>query len=111
MGARSLYRLLPEDSTSRAGVDRPAVHYVMGDSITIHMTGGEVQEMQVVGQTRGIHLEPLRAGTQQADSASTPVPAPASGADDPLGHRPGPDRSPATPGASDAPQLQPGRRP
>jgi len=107
VGARSLYRLLPEDSTSRAGVDRPAVHYVMGDSITIHMTGGEVQEMQVVGQTRGIHLEPLQAGTQQADSTSAPA---ASRTDDPLGRRPRPDRSQPTPGDPAGPQIQPGRR-
>ena len=60
VGARSLYRLPPQDSTAQAGVDAPAVHYVLGDEITIHMSEGEVEAMQVVGQTRGVHLEPIR---------------------------------------------------
>lgn len=60
VGARSLYRLPPEDSTAVAGVDLPAVHYVVGDEITIYMEAGEVSEMKVLGQTRGVHLEPLR---------------------------------------------------
>jgi hypothetical protein len=59
--ARSLYRLPPEDSTAAPGVDPPAVHYVIGDEITLVMLDGEVQSMEVVGQTRGVHLEPLRA--------------------------------------------------
>ncbi|HET9949282.1 MAG TPA: hypothetical protein VFQ22_10200 [Longimicrobiales bacterium] len=68
--ARSLYRLLPEDTTARAGVDPPAVHYVVGDEITIHMRDGAVEEMVVVGQTRGVHLEPLSGAS--ADSAAAP---------------------------------------
>ena len=60
-GARSLYRLPPNDSTSRPGTDPPAVHYVVGDRITIQMAGREVDAMRVLGQTRGAHLEPLRA--------------------------------------------------
>ena len=59
--ARSLYRLPPEDSAAVAGVDPPAVHYVMGDEITLIIEGGEVQAMEVTGQTRGVHLEPLGA--------------------------------------------------
>jgi predicted RecA/RadA family phage recombinase len=59
VGARSLYRLPPEDSAAVPGVDPPAVHYVMGDEITLLMEDGEVQSMEVVGQTRGVHLEPL----------------------------------------------------
>jgi hypothetical protein len=65
-GARSLYRLPPDDSTAVPGVDPPAVHYVMGDEITLLMEDGEVQSMEVVGQTRGVHLEPL--GTAPPDS-------------------------------------------
>jgi hypothetical protein len=61
VGARSLYRLPPEDSTAAPGIDPPAVHYVVGDEITLVMEAGEVQSMEVVGQTRGVHLEPLRA--------------------------------------------------
>ena len=67
--ARSLYRLVPTDSTARAGVDPPAVHYVVGDQITITMVGGEVDAMNVVGQTRGVHLEPL-APAAVADSVA-----------------------------------------
>jgi len=56
--ARSLYRLLPSDSTSRPGVDAPAVHYVTGATITITLVEGEVDLMEVDGPTRGWHLEP-----------------------------------------------------
>jgi lipopolysaccharide export system protein LptA len=57
--ARALYRLTPSDTTARAGVDPPALHYVVGDRITITMAGGDVDDLLVVGQTRGVHLEPL----------------------------------------------------
>lgn len=63
--ARSLYRLAPSDSTRRPGVDPPAVHYVLGDAILIALLDGEVDHMDVTGQTRGFHLEPLRP---EADS-------------------------------------------
>jgi lipopolysaccharide export system protein LptA len=73
VGARSLYRLPPQDSTARSGVDLPAVHYVVGDEITIHMREGEVEAMEVVGQTRGVHLEPLgRAESAAAHAAAAP---------------------------------------
>ncbi|MDH3270893.1 MAG: hypothetical protein OEN56_06150 [Gemmatimonadota bacterium] len=65
--ARSLYRLAPGDSTFRAGRDAPAVHYVQGSEIRIRLADGEVRSMQVAGQTRGVHLEPLRSGSA-ADS-------------------------------------------
>ena len=57
--ARSLYRLPPSDTTARPGEDAPAVHYVLGDEITILMAEGEVDRMEVIGQTRGVHLEPV----------------------------------------------------
>jgi lipopolysaccharide export system protein LptA len=57
--ARSLYRLPPSDTTARPGKDAPAVHYVLGDEITILMAEGEVDRMEVLGQTRGVHLEPV----------------------------------------------------
>ena len=56
--ARSLYRLDPSDST-QARPGRLAVHYVVGDSIRITMVDGEVDRMEVRGQTQGLHLEPL----------------------------------------------------
>ncbi len=68
VGARSLYRMPPEDSTAVVGVDAPALHYVMGDEITIVMNQGEVEVMEVVGQTRGVHLEPLRPGGSPRDT-------------------------------------------
>ena len=71
IGARSLYRLTPADSAARAGVDPPAIHYVVGDSITIVMNGDEVETMEVVGQTQGIHLEPLSARTVADSLADT----------------------------------------
>jgi hypothetical protein len=52
--------MLPSDSTSRAGVDAPAVHYVTGAGIVIVLSEGEVQRMEVEGPTRGWHLEPKR---------------------------------------------------
>jgi lipopolysaccharide export system protein LptA len=74
-GARSLYRLPASDSTARAGTDPPAVHYVVGGEIRIVLEAGEVEAMHVVGQTSGVHLEPLRrvppADTTVADSAAT----------------------------------------
>jgi len=53
--ARSLYRMAASDST----VTEPAIHYVIGDEITITFTDGEVERMEVTGATRGIHLEPV----------------------------------------------------
>jgi hypothetical protein len=48
------------------GVDAPAVHYVLGDTITIVMVEGEVDRMEVIGQVRGVHVEPVPV--QTADS-------------------------------------------
>ena len=56
-GARSLYRLEPTDTT-QAGRTGLAIHYVVGSAITIRMTGGEIDRMEVSGDTRGWHLEP-----------------------------------------------------
>jgi len=64
VGARSLYRMEPSDPTARPGVDPPAVHYVVGDRITIDMRDGAVQHMAVEGGTMGVHLEPLRPGAE-----------------------------------------------
>jgi hypothetical protein len=50
------------------GVDPPAVHYVVGQEITIHMFEGEVEAMEVLGQTRGVHLEPLGRAATPADT-------------------------------------------
>jgi len=57
--ARSLYRLIPSDTTALPGIDAPAIHYVTGDEITITMNEGEADQLEVQGRTRGFHLEPL----------------------------------------------------
>ena len=59
VSARSLYRLPASDPASVPGEDPPAVHYVTGDRITIVMRDGEVDRLEVQGQTAGLHLEPL----------------------------------------------------
>ena len=62
-GARSLYRMSPSDSVGaeeEGEESRLAIHYVVGDEITIFMAEGEVDRMEVKGQTRGIHLEPVK---------------------------------------------------
>ncbi len=68
--ARSLYRMLPSDSTARPGIDPPAIHYATGSRITIVMKEGEVDRMEVEGPTKGWHLEPLQR--HAADTAASP---------------------------------------
>ncbi len=75
--ARSLYRMLPSDSTARPGIDPPAVHYATGSRITIVMKEGEVDRMEVEGPTKGWHLEPI-----ERHAADTLAPRA-----DSLGHR------------------------
>jgi hypothetical protein len=61
VGARSLYRMAASDSTITEGEERRmAIHYVVGEEITIYMNEGEVEHMEVTGATQGIHLEPIR---------------------------------------------------
>lgn len=104
-GARSLYRLPPNDSTARPGTDPPAVHYVVGDRITIQMSGKEVEAMRVVGQTRGVHLEPFgRATPPPPDTGVVRTDAGVSGDADERIRRPGP-------GTSSTPARSPERTP
>lgn len=74
--ARSLYRFMPSDTTARAGVDAPAVHYTTGSAIRIVFADGEVERMEVEGPTRGWHLEPgaRRAGRDSIPPDSATVP-------------------------------------
>jgi hypothetical protein len=58
VGARSLYRMEASDSTVAAEEGRMAVHYVLGQEITIIMSEGEVERMEVSGPTIGLHGEP-----------------------------------------------------
>ena len=57
--ARSFYRLPASDTTAAAEEVGPSFHYVIGQVITILMSHGEVEKMEVTGATRGIHLEPV----------------------------------------------------
>ena len=71
--ARSLYRLIPSDTTALPGVDAPAIHYVTGDEITIIMNEGEADQLEVQGRTHGFHLEPLSSAESDSlglDSAT-----------------------------------------
>lgn len=80
-GARSLYRMSPSDTTGTVEPGRVALHYVVGDGITILMVDGEVDRMEVSGQTQGFHLEPV-AFTRAGDSISADsVPADSLGVD------------------------------
>ena len=65
--AKSLYRMDPSDTTGTVAAGRRALHYVVGDGITITMVDGEVDRMEVTGKTQGFHLEPLAVG-QAPDS-------------------------------------------
>lgn len=73
IGARSLYRLAPADSTAVVGVDPPAVSYMVADTITIFMVDGQADRVESVGQVSGWHLEPLTR--PPADSLAQPAPA------------------------------------
>jgi lipopolysaccharide export system protein LptA len=71
--ARSMYRMAPSDSVAAEEPGRFAVHYVIGEVITILLNeAGEAEHMEVVGQTRGIHLEPLSQGRIVVDSTAVP---------------------------------------
>jgi hypothetical protein len=72
VNASALYRLPPSDSTAVPGTDPPALHYVVGSEITITMADGQVDQMQVVGQTRGVHLEPVARRATPPDSTVAP---------------------------------------
>jgi lipopolysaccharide export system protein LptA len=70
VGARSLYRMTPSDSTAVPGVDPPAISYMVADEITIYMVDGQADHVESVGQVNGWHLEPLKR--EPADSTATP---------------------------------------
>ncbi len=65
--ARSLYRMEASDSTLVAE-GRLAAHYVVGDEITVYLTEGEIDRMEVLGQTRGWHLEPTAQAPREGGS-------------------------------------------
>ena len=90
VSARSMYRMAPSDSTLAAEGERLAIHYVIGDEITILLNeDGEAERMEVIGQTRGIHLEPLPGKGEPVDTVAVPDTSGISRG----GQRPGPARS------------------
>lgn len=60
------------DTLQGEEVRPPALHYVRGNQITIHMEGRKVVRMEVQGQTVGFHFEPLPPDSLSAaeDSAA-----------------------------------------
>jgi lipopolysaccharide export system protein LptA len=71
--ARSMYRMAPSDSTLAEDPGRFAIHYVVGDQITIILNEeGEAERMEVEGQTRGIHLEPIPGASGVPDTLLGP---------------------------------------
>jgi len=73
VGARSMYRMAASDSTVVAQEGQFAIHYVIGDEITILLSEtGEAERMEVIGQTRGIHLEPTGVQGQVVDTTVVP---------------------------------------
>ena len=68
-----MYRMAPSDSTVAKEPGRLAIHYVVGSEITIRLNEeGEAEQMEVTGQTRGIHLEPVQRGDEPGDTLSPP---------------------------------------
>ncbi|MEZ4414692.1 MAG: hypothetical protein R3E10_02990 [Gemmatimonadota bacterium] len=110
--ARSLYRMEPSDST-RVGEARLALHYVVGNAITIVMVDGDVDHMEVQGQTKGIHLEPLAPVPDSlADSTAVRPDTARVGQEQPPGPpRPGaPDRESGAPWAGQGSRREPRAR-
>lgn len=98
--AHSLYRIAPSDSTSRPGIDPPAVHYVLGKEITIVLDSGQVDHMEVV-DPKGWHLEPLTRAARDSAAADSTAQADSTKAKAP------PDTAQARPGLLDKLQGRP----
>jgi lipopolysaccharide export system protein LptA len=119
--ARALYRLAPADTTGAADPTcaqpgRFAVHYVLGNSITISMgADGVVKGMEVVGQVAGEHLEPPACRAASPSAPATPPAGAAPGSGAPSPQPPLPSGTPPPPGpagqpANDRRSLQPPSR-
>lgn len=51
----------------------PALHYVSGDRITVHMEGRQVVRMEIEGRTTGYHFEPLPPDSAELAPDSLPL--------------------------------------
>jgi lipopolysaccharide export system protein LptA len=85
VNARALVRMPAADTTNASdpACDVPgrfAVHYVIGDSITIRLAEGTVEDMEVIGQVEGHHWEPPACASAPApDTLPPPSTPPAAG--------------------------------
>ena len=61
------------DTTGADDESRPELHYVSGNQITIFLEGRQVVKMEVTGQTRGYHFEPVRPDCESAAGDSAAV--------------------------------------
>ncbi|MCY3808863.1 MAG: hypothetical protein OXG58_05475 [Gemmatimonadetes bacterium] len=59
----------------------PALHYVSGDRITVHMEGRQVVRMDIEGRTTGYHFEPLPPDSAELAPDSLPLDSLAGGED------------------------------
>lgn len=79
--ASSLYRLPASDTVAAlppgGGRPRVAIHYAVGDTITIEMREGEVERMVVVGRTAGWYADPVGGVAPPTDTVRTPGSPPA----------------------------------
>lgn len=68
--ARALYHIF-EKAEEGESVGPPALNYVLGNVVTIWLQNGEVEEVQVIGPSTGVYLEPLPPATN-GDSTQVP---------------------------------------
>ncbi|MDE2876286.1 MAG: hypothetical protein OXQ93_12665 [Gemmatimonadota bacterium] len=61
------------DTTGADDEGRPELHYVSGNQITIFLEGRQVVKMEVTGQTRGYHFEPVPPDCESAAEDSAAV--------------------------------------
>ncbi|MCE2398380.1 MAG: hypothetical protein J4F34_04945 [Gemmatimonadetes bacterium] len=51
----------------------PALHYVSGDQVTVHMEGRQVVRMEIEGRTVGYHFEPIPPDSTELAPDSLPL--------------------------------------
>ncbi len=69
--ARALYHLREEEAQTGA-TNHPPLNYVIGRVVILWLEGGEVQEVEVVGPSTGVYLEPIptRPGADTAKAVA-----------------------------------------
>jgi hypothetical protein len=87
--ARSLYRMRPSREEQGDPEARRGINYVIGDTIELTFTAGEVDVAHVRGLKRGVYLDPVQ--TAAAEPAQEPA------EDAPLPETPRPEETPPAP--------------